>query len=509
MLPVTVEESKAQRLQRQQARFRDRGGAFVPSEKNVLKDILLARTVSGESPSKVATKSPYRHRSRSTSPSKAKRNKTASKARGSPINDKVSRSKANTEAPAGLVSRNAAAGPSTESGGKISKVKTRKKAGPTTRKVKDKVKATDGQLLFHSVQIISHTTCQATMSQKQKQPKSNLHPTAEDGRRKPNLKLMIMAHIYADPESSNHKMRMSKEKPPGIPKVKTKTEAPRSDDEGTLVEAPRPKTHSKRKPVIVTIEPDDEDAPVPDNKPAAAEPWAVPKSAHKRPSAKDAPLNRAQAKQRTGIRKEHLDEAEPTYASRVPKSSTRTEVDEESPNLVKTKIYGSLTVDIPMKRSTTNPKRSAPDDDVSGDVKQPLKKPKVSKSQSTKSLLLSNSVAVSKPDPEDTAVKKPHSVMKQDTKKKKAHPQESDDEDHMPKKPVSKKARFEEPKPGVHISSEKHKENALPLRKPRSGKPNSKSKSRGPPKDVLDRIKASATLHRIDDSEPDPLDCLS
>lgn len=141
--------------------------------------------------------------------------------------------------------------------------------------------------------------------------------------------------------------------------------------------------------------------------------------------------------------------AELIYASRVPKCSKRTEVDEESPNVVKTKIYGSLTVDIPMKKSTTNPKRSAPDDDVSGDVKQPLKKPKVSKSQSAKSLLLSNSVAVSKSDPEDTAVKKLHSVMKQETKKKKAHPQESDDEDHMPKKPVSKKARFdEEPKLG-------------------------------------------------------------
>lgn len=492
MLPVTVEESKAQRLQRQQARFRDRGGAFVPSEKNVLKDILLARTVSGESPSKVAMKSPYRHRSRSTSPSKAKRKKTASKAQGSPINDKVSRSKVNTEAPAGLVSRNAAAGPSTESGGKISKVKTKKKAGPTTRKVKDKVKATDG----NDVSEAETTKVKPASNRRGRPPKTKSQANDYD--------------LHADPESSNRKTRMSKEKPPDIPKVKTKAEAPRSDDEGTLVEAPRPKTHSKRKPVVVTIEPDDEDTPMPDNKPAAAEPWAVPKSAHKRPSAKDAPLNRAQAKQRTEIRKEHSDEAELIYASRVPKCSKRTEVDEESPDLVKTKVYGSLTVDIPMKRSTINPKRSAPDDDVSGDVKQPLKKPKVSKSQSAKSLLLSNSVAVSKSDPEDTAVKKPHSAMKQDTKKKKAHPQESDDEDHMPKKPVSKKARFdEEPKPGVHISSEKHKENALSSRKPRTGKPNSKSKSRGPPKDVLDRIKASATLHRIDDSEPDPLDCLS
>ncbi|KAG1805249.1 hypothetical protein EV424DRAFT_1431183, partial [Suillus variegatus] len=233
------------------------------------------------------------------------------------------------------------AGPSTESGGKISKVKTKKKASPTTRKVK----ATD-------------------------------------------------------------------------------------DDEGTLVEVPRPKTHSKRRLVIVTIEPDDEDAPIPDNKPAAIEPWAVPKFTHKWPSAKDAPLNRVQAKQRTYIRKEHMKVTSlymPTCASRVPKCSKRTvtEVDEESPNLLKTKIYGSLTVDIPMKKS---PERSAPDDDVSGDVKQPLKKP-------------------------NNTVKKPHSVMKEDTKKKKAHPQESDDEDHMSKKPVSKKAIFdEEPRPGYVLS---------------------------------------------------------
>ncbi|KAG2151115.1 uncharacterized protein EDB93DRAFT_322106 [Suillus bovinus] len=484
MLPVSVEESKAQRIQRQQARFRDRGGAFVPSEKNVLKDILLARTVSGESPSKVATKSPYRHQSRSTS--KAKRNKTTSKAQGSPTNDKVSRSKANTKAPAGFISENAAAGPSTESGGKISKAKT-KKAGPTTRKGKGKVKATDGNDVSEA-----ETT--------------KVKPAPNRRGRPPTTKPQANDHdIDADAELSNCKTRVAKPEPPDISKVKTKlAQVPRSDDEGTLVEAPRLKTHSKRKPIIVTIDPDDEDAPMPDNKPAASEPRAIPKSAHKRPSAKDAPLNRAQAKRRTDIRKEHSDEAEPTNPSLVPKRSKWTEVD-ESPKLMKTKNYGSLTVDVPVKKSSTNPKRSAPDDDVGGDTKQPLKKPKVSKSHSAKSLSLS--VAISKLDLEDAAVKKP---TKQDTKRKKACPQESDDEDRMPVKSVSKKARFDdEPKAVVYISSERHKENALPSRKSRTGKPNSKSKSRGPPKDVLDRIKASATLHRIDDSEPDPLDCLS
>jgi hypothetical protein len=84
--------------------------AFVPSEKNALKDILLARTVSGESPSKIATKSPHRHRSRSASPSKIKRNKTATKAQGGPIKGKGSRLKLDTTAPTGSVSGNAATG---------------------------------------------------------------------------------------------------------------------------------------------------------------------------------------------------------------------------------------------------------------------------------------------------------------------------------------------------------------------------------------------------------------
>lgn len=493
MLPVTVEESKAQRLQRQQARFRDRGGAFVPSEKNALKDILLARTVSGESPSKVATKSPHRHQSRSASPSKTKRNKTATRAQGSPIKGKGSRFKTDTKAPTGSVSGNAAAGSSTESGSKISTAQKKKKSGSTTRKGKGKAKATDGD----DVSEAETTKVKPAPKRRGRPPKTKTQASDLD--------------IDADPEPSNPMTRTSKAKPPDTYKVKAKlVEAPRSDDEGTLVEAPRLKTHSKRKPVIVTIESDNEDAPMPDNRLTIAEPSAIPKSTHKRLSAKDAPLNRAQAKQRTENRKEHSDEAEPTDASQTRKPSNWTKANPESPNSVKTKTYGSLTVDIPVKKSTTNPKRSAPDDDVKEYVKQPLKKPKVSKFQSAKSLPVSNSVEASKPDAEDPAAKKPHSAMKQDTKRKKERPPESDDEDHMPKKPVSKKARFdEEPKSGVYISSEKQKENALPSKKPRTGKPNSRSKSKGPPKDVLDRIKASVTLHRIDDSEPDPLDCLS
>ncbi|KAG5642706.1 hypothetical protein DXG03_002309 [Asterophora parasitica] len=62
--PIVVEESRAQRLQRQQARFRDRGGIFVPSNRNTLADILMGRKAA--SPKRVFG----RARSSSLSPSK-------------------------------------------------------------------------------------------------------------------------------------------------------------------------------------------------------------------------------------------------------------------------------------------------------------------------------------------------------------------------------------------------------------------------------------------------------
>lgn len=84
-IPLPVEESRAKRLQRQQARFRDRGGfvlpvvdcewcyrltlfdsIFVPSSRNTLIDILLGRKV--PSPQK------RRSRSLSCSPVKSKPN---------------------------------------------------------------------------------------------------------------------------------------------------------------------------------------------------------------------------------------------------------------------------------------------------------------------------------------------------------------------------------------------------------------------------------------------------
>ena len=101
LLGGTVEESRAKRVEKQQSRYRDRGGCvrspacsshhgvrmsvhsrvvtrhfsiFKPAEKNGLLDVLLARGVNGESPVKARRGS--MRRSRSASPSK-KRTKTS------------------------------------------------------------------------------------------------------------------------------------------------------------------------------------------------------------------------------------------------------------------------------------------------------------------------------------------------------------------------------------------------------------------------------------------------
>lgn len=86
-------------------------------------------------------------------------------------------------------------------------------------------------------------------------------------------------------------------------------EALQSDDEGTLVEAPRPKASSKRKPVVA-INYDNDDESIPGNNTADAEPSLLLKSSYNYQPTKDASLNRVQAKKRAEARKGKPDEGD-------------------------------------------------------------------------------------------------------------------------------------------------------------------------------------------------------
>ncbi|THH30298.1 hypothetical protein EUX98_g3886 [Antrodiella citrinella] len=92
---MDVEASRQARLQKQQSRYRDRGGIFVPADTNPLLDLLLARGPNGESPTKTApqvarnpTPSPV-HNVPKGSAAKSKPAPTAKKSRGKPAASKA------------------------------------------------------------------------------------------------------------------------------------------------------------------------------------------------------------------------------------------------------------------------------------------------------------------------------------------------------------------------------------------------------------------------------------
>ncbi|KAI0339075.1 hypothetical protein BDW22DRAFT_632205 [Trametopsis cervina] len=72
LLGESVEESRAKRIEKQNARYRDRGGIFVPADTNPLLDVLLARGVNGESPTKRAKRLAGSRRSHTSLPVKEK-----------------------------------------------------------------------------------------------------------------------------------------------------------------------------------------------------------------------------------------------------------------------------------------------------------------------------------------------------------------------------------------------------------------------------------------------------
>ncbi|KAG6909168.1 hypothetical protein DXG01_001795 [Tephrocybe rancida] len=116
---IPVEESRAQRLQRSQARFRDRGGIFVPTARNTLVDILLGR--------KVASPKKGRGRSASVSP---KKNSTKKDVTNSEEEEKALRR--SPRKAAHKVLEQAEAGPSKQSSKSESKLKAVKKSAKET-----------------------------------------------------------------------------------------------------------------------------------------------------------------------------------------------------------------------------------------------------------------------------------------------------------------------------------------------------------------------------------------
>ncbi|KAI6009959.1 hypothetical protein EDC04DRAFT_3146112 [Pisolithus marmoratus] len=432
MANVAVEESKAQRIQRQQARFRDRGGTFVPSGKNPLADILLARAVTGESPSKA--KSLHSKTDRVT--------QKVSRDRRTPILS-PSRDSSNTAWPKGSGSRleksfseNCDLVPGS------SKAAERATESVPKRKSSKKRKAT------HSEGVDENEGSKLLRKGKARHPKKSIQDKISTSKRTVRTTAMSV----------------------------TKEENPESEDDQTLVDAPQKagSRGKKRKPVVIEDPHDTNDN---DHSTITLKQTSrSQKGPEKLPSSKRALENMSKESEGNDLEVTHEpnpkrcrppDDDASGKSKKAARSTSKSCKGDEAEIKSKKPVKGKMTVS---------------QEDVAA---QPVEKrngrriPKVESSVG---------------DDLDDDVSHPR-------KRKKAIPVQ-EHQDDRPLKVEDIEFKF--------VSSSKLKENAMraPSTNPKV-KPTSRKPSKGPPPDLLERIRAIAANHRPIDDEPDPLDCLS
>ncbi|KIK17574.1 hypothetical protein PISMIDRAFT_15003 [Pisolithus microcarpus 441] len=433
---VAVEESKAQRIQRQQARFRDRGGTFIPSDKNPLADILLARTVTGESPSKakslhsskterlLPTASPVR-RTAVLSPSRDSSNAARPKGTGS-LSEKTFQE--NSSVPGSS--------------------KAAKRVVESVRKKGSKKRKTT-----HVEDISADENEESKPSRKPKarRPKKS----AQDNIATPKRKARTTA----------------------VPVVKKG--AVESEDEQTLVEAPQKagSRGKKRKSVVIedTYDMSGDDHPATTRKRVSR----LQKTFEKFPSSRR--TLESTRKESEGDQLEVTCESS-TSKRRPPDSDTARKKSEKTP------------------RSTSNSRKA-------GDAEVEFKKPPKGKTSVLPQEDATEQPVVKKrdkgrvPKVEGSVGNELDDDVFRPRKRKKAVPvQENQDDRPLEVEEIESKL----------LPSSKLKENTVraPSTNPKA-KPTSRKPSKGPPPDLLERIKTIATNHRPVDDEPDPLDCLS
>ncbi|KAF8438433.1 hypothetical protein L210DRAFT_980508 [Boletus edulis BED1] len=459
-LGVSAEESKAQRLKRQQARFRDRGGVFVPSTSNPLVDILLARTVSGDSPSKPRPKDIAGRRS---STSRPRQSSPTRKARADAATEK-------SQAVAGSSKSKPA---SRKRKAKVVEAETDPDPKPAPKRrgrpAQSKKKAQDSdaeQLPPANTNTNTNIKSKPTSKGKGKQRAA---PSTSDGHPKTKPKPKTKAKAKSNP-------------------AKEVIEVFDSDDEQTLVEAPhKVKSNPKRKIPYEDDDETDDDAPIIRKR-------AVPCVDDSKASG-----TKTATRVKTG-------KIVDTGNSR--KISHDKEEDVAAPPAKKRRAANLL----PAKPKTAIEPEPAlrPIRDVSdgGKLKATGKDKGKGRIEPVRDVV--------EPVERDDDERPPERVSKHKKRKK-----EEDNHDDQPRKTV----KFSDTGP-PHSSSRKLKENQ-PNKKgecaAKSGlkdepdapklasKPPIRAKTpKGPPREVLERIKASAVRHfRCVDSEPDELDCLS
>ncbi|KAG8215159.1 hypothetical protein J3R82DRAFT_8658 [Butyriboletus roseoflavus] len=460
-LGVSAGDSKAQRLKRLQARFRDRGGAFVPSNLNPLVDILLARAVSGESPSKARPKNVAGRR---LSSSKVRQASPTHKTGATTITEE-------SQAVAGSSKSKPPASRKRKAKAVEPEADTATKPAPNRRskpaKGKKNAPGSDTE------QTPPDTTIKSKSTSKGKGRPRHAAPSTSDGNQKMKTKPQAKA-------KSN--------------RARDVVEVLVSDDDQTLVDVPhKAKSNPKRNTRYEDDDETDDDVPI----------------VRKRAILRVDDSKASNSKTATRVNTERIASTE--------SSRKRTLEDGEE------KSQGDKHPKTEARKRLVLHDEGEDDNDVTS---PPAKKGKVASSTSAK--------------PQNAAELTPHTIKEEKPKvtgkrkgKSRAEHQDivkpvnKDDDERPPERASKPKKRKKEdnyddrPRKVVKFSDtgHKHKSEAKSSVKDEPNGPRlklaieapSRTKTlKGPPREVLERIKASAVRHlRCADSEPDELDCLS
>ncbi|KDQ24012.1 hypothetical protein PLEOSDRAFT_1108476 [Pleurotus ostreatus PC15] len=201
---VDPKDSRAKRLERQQSRFRDRGGIFVPSNRNTLLDVLLARTTSRDSPRTAAASSnAARRRSLSSSPLRRpshtpRETPSIPRGRSSDVHADSDASVASPSRPANA--GKVAAGSRRQSGGDEVKIAKR----PSTKtKRRGKSRASEADQLTdvgaeHLGADASSASERESLTSKKPRPNSKANPPSASARRKSRLSTILESENESD-----------------------------------------------------------------------------------------------------------------------------------------------------------------------------------------------------------------------------------------------------------------------------------------------------------------------
>ncbi|KAF7420887.1 hypothetical protein PC9H_011405 [Pleurotus ostreatus] len=249
---VDPKDSRAKRLERQQSRFRDRGGIFVPSNRNTLLDVLLARTTSRDSPRTAAASSnAARRRSLSSSPLRRpshtpRETPSIPRGRSSDVHADSDASVASPSRPANA--GKVAAGSRTQSGGDEVKVSKRPSA-KTKRRGKSRASEA-GQSpdvgAEHLAADASSASEHESSTSKKPRPNSKANPPSASARRKSRLSTILESENESDAAVEPPPRKRSK-----APTERSRSLSPESDvvepeDVGEPPARKKPKGRPKR-----------------------------------------------------------------------------------------------------------------------------------------------------------------------------------------------------------------------------------------------------------------------